>query len=234
MLYQLLTGRLPFTGETYEEVRHVVLTKPPHPMPATVPLWLQQVVTKAIAKKPEARYKAAREMLTALQPPVFITPATIPKPPPKPKYLRRIWVGSIGTGLAVISIWAGLHQIGDGNVEPTPTPTVAPSLTLIPKPKPTATATPKVLAKPSSTPTPVPTATPSPSPKIKPTPLPTPMPTPPVIVPKKRLAPVEKIVPRVVVPDKPKPAPHPKKQDPRLYFYRTLQVSCGFIRFNAD
>lgn len=215
MLYQLLAGRLPFPGETYEEVRHVVLTKPPHPMPATVPLWLQQVVTKAISKNPKARYKTATKMLSALRPPE----PPPPSPSPKPKYSRRILVGSIGT-LLFISIWAGIHQIGDGNVEPTPTATVAPSLTLIPKPKPTATATPKVLTKLTSTPTPtpIPTATPTPSPKIKPTPLPTPMPTPPVIVPKKRPVPVERVVPHVVVPDKPKPAPRPKKQDPDCIF----------------
>ena len=230
MLYQLLAGRLPFKGETYEEVKNVVLAKPPHPMPESVPLWLQRVVTKAIEKKPEARYKTAKEMLSALQPPVANTPTTVPKSKhPQPqrvavspklkKSSRRVWVGSIGTGLAFISIWAGVSRMtrDTGTAEPTPTATVAPSSTVTPKPKPTATASalpkPSVTPVPKVTPTatliPKPTAMPTPSPKIKPSPLL----TPPVIEPKQRPVPVERAVPRVVVPDKPKPLPAKPKPD---------------------
>ena len=67
MLYQMLAGRLPFTGESYGEVMKAVFEKEPHPLPASVPQWLQQVVAKAMAKKPEARYFTAIEMLSALQ-----------------------------------------------------------------------------------------------------------------------------------------------------------------------
>ncbi len=235
MLYQMLVGRLPFTGETYGEVMNAVLSKPPHPLPANVPQWLQQVVAEAIAKKPEARYQTATAMLSALTPSVPPSPVVSPKP----KHSRRVWLGTIVIILLFPLIWAGISQMGDDTVRVVPTPTATvPSLTFTPKPTATAAATPKVPVKPSSTPTP--TATPKPShipapafsdpeqwlkkqsatPKPPPKPAPTPLPTPSVVVPpRKRPAPVERVVPRVVVPDKPKPKPRPKKQDPICIIY---------------
>ena len=206
MLYQMLAGRLPFTGETYAEVMNAVISKPPHPLPANIPQWIQQVVAIAIAKKPEARYQTATAMLSALTP-----PPPSPVVSPKPKQSRRVWFGAIGIVLLFPLIWAGIRQMRDDtvNVEPTPTATVAKSPALTPKPTATATATPKVPAKLSSAPTP--TATPKPPPK----PAPTPLLTPPVAVPPRKRP---TLVPRVVAPDKPRPALRPKKQDPDCIF----------------
>lgn len=77
MLYQMLAGGLPFTGESYGEVMKAVFEREPQPLPASVPLWLQLIVAKAMAKEPRSRYATAAEMLAALQPSAFVVPQQV-------------------------------------------------------------------------------------------------------------------------------------------------------------
>ncbi|MBI2864417.1 MAG: protein kinase [Chloroflexi bacterium] len=69
MLYQLLTGRLPLEGDLAAAVAAQHLEREPA-TPSTLrpdlPLWLDQVVTRALAKNPEERYPSAAAMLDGL------------------------------------------------------------------------------------------------------------------------------------------------------------------------
>jgi len=69
LLYELLTYRKPFEGETVHGVLYQVLTTDPKPLRATVPsipAALERVVSKALIKVPEERYETARQMQSAL------------------------------------------------------------------------------------------------------------------------------------------------------------------------
>jgi len=65
VLYQLLTGHLPFAGNTLQELRRAVLEDEP-PMPQelnpSVPEPLQRVCLKAMERNPNARYRTAGAM----------------------------------------------------------------------------------------------------------------------------------------------------------------------------
>src|SRR5437773_8480276 len=69
LLYELLSYRKPFEGETVHGVLYQVLTTDPKPIRAlapSLPLALERVVTKALNKVPEDRYETARHMQSAL------------------------------------------------------------------------------------------------------------------------------------------------------------------------
>jgi serine/threonine protein kinase len=65
VLYELLTGAVPFTGDTPVEIamKHISETpKPPSVLRPDVPHDLDLVVTRALAKDPEERYQSAEEL----------------------------------------------------------------------------------------------------------------------------------------------------------------------------
>ena len=69
VLYELVTGRLPFAAETVAGVTHKVMTLDPAPLSdwrSGVPEGLQSVVSKALARDPEERYSSAMEMAAHL------------------------------------------------------------------------------------------------------------------------------------------------------------------------
>ncbi len=70
VLYEMLTGQLPFKGELMPAVIYTILNEAPEPLhmlrPETPPA-LQRVVEKALHKDPNARYQDAAELLADLQ-----------------------------------------------------------------------------------------------------------------------------------------------------------------------
>ncbi|MDQ7823659.1 MAG: serine/threonine-protein kinase [Candidatus Eremiobacteraeota bacterium] len=64
LLYQLLSGSLPFEGKTTYEILMKQMTEPPPPLStinANVPREVELVVMKLLEKKPENRYSTARD-----------------------------------------------------------------------------------------------------------------------------------------------------------------------------
>jgi tetratricopeptide (TPR) repeat protein len=66
VLFEMLTGRLPFVREHRGAVAHAVVNDPVPEMPG-VPEDLRQIVTKALAKDPADRWPSARAMAAALK-----------------------------------------------------------------------------------------------------------------------------------------------------------------------
>jgi serine/threonine protein kinase/cephalosporin-C deacetylase-like acetyl esterase len=70
VLYELLTGQLPFKGAYEQAIVYSIMNEDPEPIkklnPA-VPTQLAQIVNKALQKKPESRYLSAAEILKDLE-----------------------------------------------------------------------------------------------------------------------------------------------------------------------
>ena len=69
ILYQLVTGRLPFTGGSYLAVLYAAANEEPPPLARyarDVPDELERIVGKLLAKNPEQRYQSAHEARTDL------------------------------------------------------------------------------------------------------------------------------------------------------------------------
>ncbi|MDQ3035345.1 MAG: protein kinase [Myxococcota bacterium] len=71
ILYECLTGRVPFEGDNYHQLLQAILRTPPPPPSSIAPdidPALEAVIMKSIAKDPADRYQSAAEMLAALIP----------------------------------------------------------------------------------------------------------------------------------------------------------------------
>jgi Tol biopolymer transport system component len=66
MLYEMLTGRLPFTGESQMTLLDHIINDNPPPLPAGIPEPLRKVVSRLLAKKTESRYHNAVQVVQAL------------------------------------------------------------------------------------------------------------------------------------------------------------------------
>jgi len=70
VLYEMVTGHAPFTGETPGEVMTSILETEPPPLTSYItqtPLELQQIISKTLRKERAERYQSAHELLEALQ-----------------------------------------------------------------------------------------------------------------------------------------------------------------------
>ncbi|PJF37288.1 MAG: hypothetical protein CUN49_01135 [Candidatus Thermofonsia Clade 1 bacterium] len=188
ILYQMLTGRLPYDGDTPVAIilKHVrePLT-PPSVFNPNIPPALEQIVMKAMAKDPEERYQSAAEMLADLNafaaqygqagaPPARLedTPVRAAKSSTAesraisaPKRARRLPL-SIGAALilGILGIFGAL-SLANGEV---------PLLGIALRASETPTSTPSATERPSSTPSPTATFTatftPTQTPSVTPSP----------------------------------------------------------------
>ena len=70
VLYEMVTGQAPFTGETPTETISLILQKEPAPLTRyahEVPPELERIVTKTLTKNREERYQTARDLLIDLR-----------------------------------------------------------------------------------------------------------------------------------------------------------------------
>src|SRR6266550_3698693 len=70
VLYEMVTGHAPFTGDTPGEAMTSILEKEPPPLTsyiAQIPAELQQIITKTLRKERAERYQSAHELLEALK-----------------------------------------------------------------------------------------------------------------------------------------------------------------------
>lgn len=109
VLYQLVTGRLPFDGQNAFSVAqdHVgAPAVPPQRWNAAVPDTLEAVIMRALAKAPEDRYPSGRELFAALdsdlEPTRVMAPVAAPAAP-----RRAIWPWVVA-GLAALAVIVGV------------------------------------------------------------------------------------------------------------------------------
>jgi len=70
VLYEMITGRVPFAGETDAAILHAIISKTPE-VPTgyrpDIPPRLQEIVGKTLEKDPQARYQSATELIADLK-----------------------------------------------------------------------------------------------------------------------------------------------------------------------
>ena len=154
VLYELLTGHVPFDGETTMAIILKQVTEPPPPVPDLSP-GLQSVLNRALAKKPDDRFQTPNELADAFNAAIEEATASDTFMESEPKITthittvgyrvkpRRRWVTAL---LAVVSValFSGFFLFRETFIPPTPTQTGFPTQSL---------AATKVIA---NTPTPIP------------------------------------------------------------------------------
>ena len=214
ILYEMLTGQLPFSGKTMSEVlRQLHFAEPPsvESLRAAVPPSLRSVVTKALQKKPDDRFSSMSEvagMLSSARP----DPMTTVVETPAPAVSRSRWrLPRIAVAALVVVLIAGLAVVVARRSRP---PAAVPPAVVAPAAATTTTA-------PSSTNTPA-------------TPVPTTMSAPSIGAPKTQAParPLEPSAPpqRGVPTDRPamvraEPQATPKTGDPDFESQRALDLA---------
>ena len=66
LLYQMLTGRVPFEGETQIQTLMAHVHDPVPPLPPEVPIAVQQIVMRCLEKDREARFDSADDLVMAI------------------------------------------------------------------------------------------------------------------------------------------------------------------------
>jgi len=67
VLYELLSGRRPFSGASSPEILNQIIHQDPAPLAPAIPAALRSIVEKAMEKSPEDRYQSAREVAVDLR-----------------------------------------------------------------------------------------------------------------------------------------------------------------------
>jgi TolB-like protein len=114
VLYEMLAGRLPFQGEHDQAVIYAILKEKPQPLSALrpeIPASIEQVVGKAMEKKPEDRYQSLEELIDDLKSiAAGIEPERVRIRRQKAKLRRRKRAGLYAgaAGLLIIAAWIAI------------------------------------------------------------------------------------------------------------------------------
>ena len=85
MLYEMVTGNKPFTGDNVIAITHAIVNStPPAPSNINMPLWM--CIQRALEKSPAMRYHNANEMLIAIQDAISVPKAPLAPQPQAPSY----------------------------------------------------------------------------------------------------------------------------------------------------
>jgi serine/threonine-protein kinase len=113
VLYEMVTGRVPFGGEYEQAVIYAILHEPPRPLDGAFPPELATVIARSLAKEPAARYTTAEEMERAL---VQIQSGkksneAIPQRPARVRRRARLrWLSGVLAVLLMIGSGLGVWQ----------------------------------------------------------------------------------------------------------------------------
>ena len=191
LLYHTLTGR-PYAGfddsgtpaamgKNIDLILHHQ-PAPPSTYNSQVPPWLDDLVLRLLAKRPEDRPDSADQVLALLNSHATVAsgPLAGPTPPVAQAGLPK-WARYAFLALLVVILGGALLWLRDGAGGPDPTPATPVNVlptTVTATASPSATLTPSITPTPTDTPTPTATATDTPTPTPTPTDTPTPTPTP--------------------------------------------------------
>jgi eukaryotic-like serine/threonine-protein kinase len=107
-LYEMLTGQLPFRGETVFATMHAILERPPVPvrqLRPDVPDWLESIVDTALQKRPAARRVTASDIEHVTEDHrITSSGGVVPIHSPMSARRKVVWFGSVVAILASIAV----------------------------------------------------------------------------------------------------------------------------------
>jgi hypothetical protein len=138
VLYRMMTGVLPFTGDSFAAIAHAILHEapaPPERLEPTIPKALSRVVLRCLEKSPGARYESAAELLHALEAAVAIDQAPATRKAPLRRRTKRemaLAAALLLTAAAALAVRAVLEPVPSPEAYapavPAPDPSTAPSV----------------------------------------------------------------------------------------------------------
>lgn len=139
VIYELLSGRVPFEGQTSAEIMSGILTKDPLPLeriaPSTSPE-VQRIVRKCLEKDRVRRYQTVRDVAIDLD--NLQHHATGTPPPasgayrtPRPRRVRRRGVAAVAAALSIALVAAAVVAVRDQLQRPAGPPTLG-SIAILP------------------------------------------------------------------------------------------------------
>ena len=113
VLYEMVTGRLPFRGDSVQSVALAIQTREPDPLTALrsgVPVELDRIVSKCLDKDLRRRYAHVEELVVDLQRLAARTPSS-PAVVVKPRPRTRVWAWT-AAALAVLGLAVTVWRAG--------------------------------------------------------------------------------------------------------------------------
>jgi Tol biopolymer transport system component len=124
VMYEMLTGKPPFQGETSSDVMAAVLEREPVPLTELViglPTELQRIVRKALRKNREERYQSIKDLQSDIKDLKQELTSTLPHVPKSTEKTKRGWqIPFIAIAILTLAIAAiGVYKIANPKVVPT-------------------------------------------------------------------------------------------------------------------
>ncbi len=119
LLYEMLSGRMAFTGEYEQAVLYSVMNEAPEPLADNLPAGLKRVVHRLLKKDPSERFSSASEVVEALEPFTGSSSSqATASPSSKPALVTNRMATIAGTILLIaVAIWA-YTNLGGREVSP--------------------------------------------------------------------------------------------------------------------
>jgi serine/threonine-protein kinase len=112
MLHEMLSGKLPFRGESAYDLTTAIMRDPPGALPAGVSSALNAVVQRCLSKDPGQRYASGGELRAALQAIAAGAQTATPQVQPvRPAWQRRFALLASAFVLAVVVLWLTWHLL---------------------------------------------------------------------------------------------------------------------------
>ncbi|HLK58507.1 MAG TPA: protein kinase [Chthonomonadaceae bacterium] len=94
LLYEMLSGRKPFVGDSVIAITYAIMNAAPQPL-SGIPAAIEQVIHRALGKRPDQRYATAEQMKADLQRAEY-APATFSSPYMAPNPVQQTGMGGFG------------------------------------------------------------------------------------------------------------------------------------------
>jgi serine/threonine protein kinase len=110
VLYEMLSGRRAFAGETTADLMTAILMKDPDDLSRPglqVPASLERIVRRCLEKDPEQRFQSARDVAFAVETESAPSRSRM-EPAPAPARPRRCWLAATAIGLPLLFAAAGI------------------------------------------------------------------------------------------------------------------------------
>lgn len=111
VLYEMLTGRTPFEGDTDNDILMAIVHEKPLPLAAHVPTELQHIINRTLLKRSEERYQTTEDLLADLQRVKLVATEKAP---------RFLKAGLAAAVIFVVAVVAGLIWTSDSKPSPSP------------------------------------------------------------------------------------------------------------------